>query len=448
MKLIHLCLLTILFSTSSPSVAQSHRFGGTIQHGSSLKAPTSKSAFRWFRPVANAETIFRGQSDGVPLPPGASIPNGSTGGIAIPADGAITMPSTPQMGIGAPVMNPDGSFTQPMGVTPAGGFMPQTVQANPGFQAPVAPESSTWNAFSPPIGTDPFLSGPQQFQQPYGAYPGMAPMQPFATYGAQGPSPFRTGLHQSLDFEWAPTIRVDGANTGNFEQYGVDYTLGYTGSFMPGWMYTWNNEFRYRGYDGPNGTPGLPGSAFRFGFDFELESVAAGPISLKLGISPSLNTDLDASIDSDAFQLDGRGLILFQLSPAWTAVLGAGYWDRVDDRVIPYVGVVYRDDFWQWKLMFPESEISLFVGNEALGSKWIYVRAEYHVEAYHVRTGPGGRDNVELEDTRLMLGFRMDGGTYQWFTEGGWIFDREVDFESSGSFQPETGFLLRMGWKY
>lgn len=407
---------------------------------------------RWFRPAADADVIFRGQSDGVPLPPGASVPNGTISG-GVPPSGPISIPTNPQGAfIGGPVMNSDGTMSQPMGgIMPAAGFMPQTVQAAPatGFQAPVAPNASTWNAFSPPLGPDPFIAGPQ-FQQPYGAYPGVAPMQPFATYGAQGPSPFRTGVHTALDLEWIAGSVVSGNASGNFEQMGLDYTLGYTGSFIPGWMYTWDNEFRYRGWDGPQGIPGLPGSAFRFGFNFELESAQAGPISLKLGVSPSINTDFDGSVGSDAFQLDGRALMLFQLSPSWTAVLGVGYWDRVDDRIIPYVGVVYRDDFWQFKLMFPESEISLFVGNEALGSKWIYVRAEYHVEAYNVHVGAGGRDNVEFEDTRLMLGFRMDGGTYQWFTEGGWILDRTVDYESgvNGSFDPSTSFLLRMGWKY
>lgn len=440
MKLIHLCLLTILVSVAPACTAQ-------LQFGSGLHSDRDRqgqSAPKFFRPVSDADVVFRGQSDSVPLPPGATISGGA-------ASGPITIPTSPEGSfMPTPGMSPDGTFGQPMsGVVPAAGYLPQSAQTAPagGFQAPVAPNASTWNAFSPPIGPDPFIAGPQ-FQQPYGAYPGVAPLQPFSTYGAQGPTPFRTGMHTSLELEWIPETSVSGA--GNFEQLGLDYTLGYTGSFIPGWMYTWDNQFRYRGWDGPQGVPGLPGSGFRFGFDFGLESAQAGPISLKLGVSPSINTDFDGSIGSDAFQLDGRALMLFQLSPAWTAVLGAGYWDRVDDRIIPYVGVVYRDDFWQWKLMFPESEISLFVGNEALGSKWIYVRAEYHVEAYHVNVGGGGRDNVEFEDTRLMLGFRMDGGTYQWFTEGGWIFDRTVDYESgaNGSFDPSTGFLLRMGWKY
>lgn len=462
-KLIHLCLLTILVCASSVCSAQPQFSVGVNSDHDRL----ANANPRWFRPVADADVLFRGQSDGVPLPPGASF---SGGGVpaGIPSNGPVSIPAGPNgayhgSGIGGPILNgpinsgpvinAGGTFSQSFGgIQPTAGFVPQqTVQSAPpgSFQAPVAPNASTWNAFAPPLGADPFIAGPQ-FQQPFGGgFPGAAGNQAFSTFGAQGPSPFRTGVHQSLDVEWIPETSVSGNANGNFEQFGIDYTLGYTGSFIPGWVYSWENEFRYRGWDGPQGVPGLPGSAYRFGFNFEVESAQAGPISVKLGVRPSLNSDLGGSIASDAFQLDGRALVLFQLSPSWTAILGAGYWDRVNDRVIPYVGVVYQNDLWQVKLMFPESEISLFVGNEALGSKWIYARAEYHVEAYNVNTG-NGRDGVEFEDTRVLLGFRMDGGTYQWYTEGGWIFDRTVDFgnNANGAFDPSTGFVLRMGWKY
>ena len=240
---------------------------------------------------------------------------------------------------------------------------------------------------------------------------------------------------------------VTGA-AGGLKQFGVDYDLGYTGPFMPGWMMTWTNQFRLRNWDGPNSGPGLPGKAFRFGWDFELETPNSGPVSMKLGITPSINSDLD-SIGKSAFQLDGKALMIFQLDQYWSMVLGAGYWDRVDDRIVPHIGLVYRDDFWEWRIMYPETTVSLFLGNEAQWAKWMYMRAEYHVEAYEVQTS-NGRDQVELEDYRILLGFRMDTGMYSWFTEGGWVFDRNVNYgnAANGSFNPATGFIGRIGWRY
>ena len=96
-----------------------------------------------------------------------------------------------------------------------------------------------------------------------------------------------------------------------------------------------------------------------------------------------------------------------------------------------------------------QDNVSVFLGNETLWSKWLYLTAEYHVEAYEVNTAPGPpRDEVELEDYRVLLGVRMDAAMYSWFIEGGWIFDRDVRYGLGGKFTPQTGFITRMGWKY
>ena len=56
-------------------------------------------------------------------------------------------------------------------------------------------------------------------------------------------------------------------------------------------------------------------------------------------------------------------------------------------------------------------------------AKWLYVSAEYHVEAYEIGLEPtGGRDQIELSDWRLMLGLRMDRGGLSMFIEGGIVF--------------------------
>jgi len=422
-----------------------------------------------FRPVTDVHTVFRAQSDEVPLPPGVKItPEAQSSPAPFPStNGRIIQP-------GGLVVPPENGFIQPYGtspISPAGGLMPtvpavpsvpmfqnapQTVDGTYGGQPiPTAPEPSTWNAFSPPLSPDPFAGGGLQQQpyapyMPYGNYSGPSIGGAFSTFGTNGPSPFRLGWHHDLSAEWMAPSVVSGNAAGNYEEYGIDYDMGYTGAFMPGWMFTWTNQFQMRNWDGPIGIPGLPGEAYRLGVDMEVANASAGPISMKLGITPSVNTDFNGSPGSSAYQLDGRGLLIFQLSQYWNLVLGAGYWDRVKDRVIPYAGVVYRDDYWEMRLMYPESTVSVFLGNEALGAKWWYFRAEYHVEAYEVSTGAGGRDQVEFEDYRLMTGFRMDSGMSEWFMEGGWVFDRNVDFDApaNGSFQPNTSFLLRSGMKF
>ena len=424
MKSLHFCfaLMTILSSCSAVSATD----------GQIRLLPASPVSGRHSGESAS-NIIFRAQG-GVPLPPEA----GTT-----PATGVSGVPAAQA----APITGP-GVTTQPLG---------------PG--ALTTPAPSTWNAFSPPVYTDPFANGtvPAVPYTPYTPYTPYAPYSPygapgygapgygggFSVAGVNGPRPYRMGWHSDFDVEWLSNSGVAGAS-GGFEQFGVDYDLGYTGYFMPGWVMTWTNQFRLRNWDGPTSGPGLPGKAFRFGWDFQLETPQNGPVGVQLGITPSINSDLDGSLGSAAFQLDGRGAFVFQLDQRWSLVAGAQYWDRVDDRVIPHVGVIYRDDWWEWRIMYPESMVSLFLGNEAQWSKWMYARAEYHVEAYEIRTAGGGRDQVQLDDYRFLLGFRMDAGTYSWFTEAGWVFDRDVDYSipANGSFSPNTGFIARIGWRY
>ncbi len=155
----------------------------------------------------------------------------------------------------------------------------------------------------------------------------------------------------------------------------------------------------------------------------------------------------------EGFQIDGRGILFMQLDRYWTLGLGAQYWDRVDDRIIPWAGLIYRDDYWEWQLMYPEARISVFLGNEAYWAKWAYIRAEYHVEAYGYENESGGGvkadTQVEIEDYRILGGFKMDGGYYNWFIEGGWVFNREVQFANgTPGYEIGNGFIGQIGIRF
>lgn len=271
----------------------------------------------------------------------------------------------------------------------------------------------------------------------------------FSTFGANGGRPYRFGIEQKLDLMLIPSADVSGGGaSGKYEEFGVDYEVALTRPFVPGWILRETGLFRSRTWDGPVGGAGLPGSAFRLGADFEIATPQAGPYSISLGFTPSINTDFNSSASSTAWQFDGRGIIWWQLNRGWMFGLGAMFWDRVEDRVIPYAGWVYRDDFWEWRIMLPESEIRLFIGNEPWWSKWIYFRAKYNVDAYEITTATGVRDEVEFEDWQLTLGFQMDAGCYRWFIEGGLILDRDIDYGSNPDVSVDTSYITRIGWRY
>lgn len=417
-----------------------------------------------FRRPADAATVFRGQSPdsgSVPLPvsPGMTsgtsselIPNTSST-TQLPGSGSTTtLTPTPEFMTGE-------VYSSPM----ASGCSDCCGVQTPDLSAGVYPDVMTWSAFSPQYAPDPFVAQPGYGMQPspyapynpYGAAP-MGVQQPsLSTYGASGAQPYRFGWNNAVDVSWLPGGDVTGpaaGATGSMEIFGVDYELGYTSPFIPGWILNWGNQFSYRHWNGPQGGIGLPSDVYRFGVDLEMETPQAGPWSLSLAVTPSLNTDFDASA-SEGFQLDGRGIILMQLDPYWTLGLGAMYWDRVDDIIIPWAGLIYRDDYWEWQLMFPEARVSLFLGNEAYWSKWLYVRGEYHVEAYGISDTFGGvtaDDQIQLSDYRILAGFNMDSGYYRWFIEGGWVLDRSVEFDNAAipGYDLKDGFIGQIGLRY
>lgn len=266
-------------------------------------------------------------------------------------------------------------------------------------------------------------------------------------YGANGPRPFRFGAQPRLDMFYMPEEKTSLGS--RFESWGFDFEIENTqpSALFQGAMFSLTPRFGMRQYSGPQGV-GMPGGVYRTGLDFKWETPQAGPLSMVLAFNPSINSDFEASLNSDAFNWDGYGMLIYQLSPTWRAVAGAGYWDRLRDRVIPYAGLIYQDDLFEMKLTFPEAQISMFVGNELGSAKWLYLRGEYHVESYAIE-GMSGRDQVEIKDYRILFGTKMDTGRYNWHLEGGWVFDRDVRFRNSTSnFDITTGFITQFGVEF
>lgn len=406
----------MLLATCSNADAQSFGYG-----------PSSPSmSTHIYQPTMTTASLFQADDSAVP----------------IPADpGTAPATSAPPAGTLAPLQS------IPSGSGPA--------ISSPDLSLPVYQDNTTWNAFSPPVVTDPFLQSQYGAPvSPYGGYPQATPQQGMMTYGANGAQPYRFGWQNRVDVSWMPGKEVTGAGaTGDHEIFGVDYELAYGTPFIPGWILNWTNQFSYRNWNGPtlvNAT--LPRDLYRFGIDFELETPQTGPFSISLGVTPSINTDFKADPWKEGFQLDGRGILFMQLDQYWTLGLGAQYWDRVDDRIIPWAGLIYRDDYWEWQLMYPEARISVFLGNEAYWAKWAYIRAEYHVEAYGYENESGGvkaDTQVEIEDYRILGGFKMDGGYYNWFIEGGWVFNREVQFaNATPGYEIGNGFIGQIGIRF
>lgn len=337
----------------------------------------------------------------------------------------------------------------------------------PGYSAPPMYAQATVDPFATqgyapypqPITQDPWAGGMVS--------PAMPQQQGFYTYGLNGARPRRYGWESRYDVWWAPQSNTNSPDVGEIGILGVDAAWALTEPFPPGTGLTkiTTPQFSYRSLEGPQigaasvipdpalaNTPiDLPGAAYRFGLGLALQTPTVAGWTYEVGFTPSLATDFRSSIDIDAILFDGHAVAYWQMTPQWMWAFGVQYWDRVDDIIIPRAGVVWRpNELWELRLLFPESRISVFVGTPFGVPMWAYAGLEYHVEAYQMKPKLfADAERGQFEDWRLMGGFRWEAGPITSFIEGGWIFDRNVEFAGTGSdYNIDDGFIGRIGFRY
>jgi hypothetical protein len=325
-------------------------------------------------------------------------------------------------------------------------------------------EASPWvsPAASSRLAQQPYYSDP--FLEPNGISPGVGPYGappiddrfggPMSIAGINGPQPYRYGWKPRLDAGYLPAEDVSRGD-GEFGIFELDTEFRNTVPVSDGSAFSFAPQLGLRSWDGPllEGGGRLPNAVYRLGTDLEYSTSASGPWSYSLGFTPSINTDFESSLDSDAFNFDARALLFYRQSMQWMYVLGVGYLDRVNDYVLPYVGAVWTPtDRTELRLMFPESRISHYIGNYFSDDKWVYASAGFHVESYQVEIDyPGfSRDEqIELSDWRAVIGLRSENDYISTFIEGGVVFDREVEFRhGTQDFDIDSGFILRGGLRF
>ncbi|MEZ6067520.1 MAG: hypothetical protein R3B90_17830 [Planctomycetaceae bacterium] len=335
--------------------------------------------------------------------------------------------------------------------------------------------------------TDPFLNGGVA---PYGAggyggtpYPGTAPG--VYTFGLNGPQPYGVGWVEKFNFGFtAETGTNRGGKFGTFE---FDYIKELALPVANGWVFVAEPQYNLRLFNGPEvpsvtpgnaypmaggsllASPELPGDVHRFGLGLKLRSPNVGGWIFEAGFNPALATDFERTLTSDAWMFDGHLAAFLQLNQRWMGAIGVAYWDRVDDIVLPYAGVVWTpNDYFEARLLFPKPRVSLFLGTPMGVATWFYVEGEYRVEAYQVDINGRsavdtnanglvsanelrnlGATRAQLEEWRVVGGLYMEGPMVTGFVEAGAAISREVKYDSAvQSFEPDSGFIFRTGIRF
>lgn len=296
-----------------------------------------------------------------------------------------------------------------------------------------------------------------------------APLPGVSTWGANGPQPYRLGYSLWADVGWLPARPTDLANASKFEVLEANIGLNHTiPTWWSPWLFSLEHQLGYRSWSGPISTADparvdLPANAYRLGWDIRFDTPLNSqfaPFALTLAFNPSINSDFHQTLTREAYNVDGRGIFIWQLDPHFQLALGAGFWDRVRDRVIPYAGFVWLpDDRWEFRIMWPQSRIQYYRGNHMGEDVWLYVNGEYHIESYQIGSSvfdpaapaPGiasRADQVEFEDYRILIGLRKSNPIMSGFIEGGWVFGRHVNQRFGPDFQVNSGFIGRIGIRF
>ncbi len=333
------------------------------------------------------------------------------------------LPITAMAGTGAPVAEP---ITAPPTVVDSNGGQlppPVTSQYQPAPMGqpgcPTCGGGAPGVPYAPPYGEMPYGAPmgpgypapypgalPPGYGQPIFPYSAQTPDVTMAPTTVQGPLPDRGGWVSRYEMGVMPFSAVkDGGD--RFGEWAFDLAWKYVAPLAPAPItFSFEQQYDLRLMSGPSSPVGsypynMPGSVNRFGWDFELKTTLPGPWNAVVAFTPSIDSDLQKSLNSKAFNWDGRAAFLYEPTRDFTVVLGAVFWDRLHEKILPWAGVIYRpSQSWQWDLTFPQARVSFFMWDEWGFKTSLYARVEYHSEAYQIlescRPNEGPRRNGRL----------------------------------------------------
>ena len=301
------------------------------------------------------------------------------------------------------------------------------------------------------------LMSPYDPNDPFQIQAGPDPVLPYVNdpgqtllSGVNGPQPYRFGFTPVFDGVYIAPAHAKSPGQGNFGIQQYDVALRHVSMLGPDWIFTNTAQFGGRVWNGPN-TPNLPGSVYRLGWDFLLNTPQVGGWSAQLDFNPSINSDFNSTLARESLNLDAYGALFYRTSPQWMFVLGVQYWDRVNNIIIPYAGAVWNpNEKLELRMLFPKSRISYFLGTVGDGSHWLYATGEYHVESYQINMpGVSSREQIQLSDWRVGVGLRSDHQWYDKYIEIGYVFGRQNIFlGNTPGFNIDNGWMARFGVRF
>jgi hypothetical protein len=179
-------------------------------------------------------------------------------------------------------------------------------------------------------------------------------------------------------------------------------------------------------------------------------------VGSEFGLRVGVFTDFD-TYNSDSFQIRGKGLVTFRLTPTTTFKTGVFYPNRNEVKLIPAAGFFCRPNpFTRIDLFFPQPKFARYCRTIGTRDLWWYLTGDYGGGNWTITRDAGYEDQVDINDLRAIVGLEwgpsqtLQAGKRSAFAEIGYVFTREVRYRYSPSdnFDPDDAIMFRIGIGY
>lgn len=211
-------------------------------------------------------------------------------------------------------------------------------------------------------------------------------------------------------------------------------------------------------WSGPQGYTGsdLPPNAYSGFLDLGWQTSPNRMIGAELGVRLGAFTDFN-TFNSKSFQVRGKGLGSFRVTPTSTFKFGVYYLNRNRIKILPAGGFLCQPNpFTRYDIFFPEPKYAKYCSTIGTYDFWFYLAGEYGGGNWTIQRDAGFDDQVDINDIRVKFGWEwgrselIRTGRRAGFVEFGWVCDREVIYrvDLSDNFRPPSGFMVSAGIGY
>lgn len=209
--------------------------------------------------------------------------------------------------------------------------------------------------------------------------------------------------------------------------------------------------FSFHFWDGPDTVApnfaDLPPQAYSAYLDARWDPRIGPIVGAELGLNVGIYTDFNA-VNSNSIRVQGVGLLVLNLTPTVAIKGGIEYLDRVNVKMLPAFGLVWRPNpQTRWDVYFPRPKLAQYLTTVGTTDIWWYLGGEYGGGSWTIQRLVGS-DQADINDIRLFAGIEWNHqANLKGFFEVGYVFDRKIDyrFNPANNLNLSDTVMLRAG---